>query len=181
MSGNTKPVQWLNQQEIGGFAFSHWYNNIYHNTWTARKKWIFSTTGAFLVITAPHWTRNATFGPKWTKMPIFNRIWPFWAKNPNFQGREQNFWNPHIGEPIRHLFYVKNNDRRGSNRQLGTKKCNFDPKNLIFGTKSQFVVLESWFFVRRAYHQYIRGYPEQIFQGSFSGDHPGFWPFSAVP
>ena len=68
------------------------------------------------------------FGPK---MPNFGR---FWAKNPNFKGRKQNFWYPYIGEPIRYLLRVKNIDRQGSNGPLGTKSA-----ILIFGIKSHFL------------------------------------------
>ena len=61
-------------------------------------------------------------------MQIFRAKWKniICDKNPNFQGRKQNFWYPHIGESIRNLFCVKNIDRRGSNGLLGTKKCIFD-------------------------------------------------------
>ena len=58
------------------------------------------------------------FRPKWKNIIC--------DKNPNFQGRKQNFRYPHIGESIRHLFCVKNIDRRGSDGLLGTKKYIFD-------------------------------------------------------
>ena len=41
------------------------------------------------------------------------------------------------------------------------KKCNFDPKILIFGTKSQFFVWKLRLFVKTAYHRYARGYPQK--------------------
>ena len=37
------------------------------------------------------------------------------------------------------------------------KKVHFNPKSLIFATKRQFLVLESRFLVKRAYHQYTPG------------------------
>ena len=45
---------------------------------------------------------------KWPQRPIFAR---FWAKNPLWGGRSKIY--PHIGEPIRHLFCVKNSKRQG--------------------------------------------------------------------
>ena len=53
--------------------------------------------------------------------------------------RRQNFWYPHFGEPIRHLFRVINIDRRGSRGPLRTKKCNFDPKCCYLGPKVIFL------------------------------------------
>ena len=51
-----------------------------------------------------------------------------------FLGTKNNFWNPHIGEPIRHLFR-KNIDRRGRQGQ----KCQIlTPKILTLGAKSIF-------------------------------------------
>ena len=50
-------------------------------------------------------------------------------------GMEQNFWYPHIREPMRHLFRVENIHRCSSDWPLGTKMCNF---NQIFGAKIHF-------------------------------------------
>ena len=44
------------------------------------------------------------------------------------------------------LFRVKNIDRQGSNEPQGTKKGNFDPNFLIFGTKSHFFCFGSAIF-----------------------------------
>jgi len=44
---------------------------------------------------------------------------------------------------MRLLFRVKNIDQFGSNWPLGTKMCNFDPKNWIFGAKNN--ILETRF------------------------------------
>ena len=57
---------------------------------------------------------------------------------------------------MRLLFHVENTDRCGSN-WLETKMYNFDPKIWIFWAKSQFL-MEIAIFVKRAYHQYARGY-----------------------
>ena len=71
-----------------------------------------------------------------------------------------------IGEPIRYLLRVKDIDWQGSNGPLGTKKCNFD-----IWDKKRFFVLESGFFVKRAYHQYNwvspqkNIHPEKNFRG----------------
>ena len=51
----------------------------------------------------------------------------------------QNFWYPHIGEPIRHLFRVKNIDRRDSNGPLG-KNVQFSPQNFYIWDKKSIVL-----------------------------------------
>ena len=88
-------------------------------------------------------------GPNGPKRPIFDpkcqflaKLRHFWAKNPIVWGREKIFWHPHIGEPMRHLFCVKNIDQCSSNWPLVTKMCNFDLKIWVFGAQSQFFVLE---------------------------------------
>ena len=73
------------------------------------------------------WAREAAIWPKMTKMPILTS---FWAQNPIFFGRKQNFFNPYIGEPIRHLFCVEKIDLQGPNGPLGTKICKM-AKNFI--------------------------------------------------
>ena len=42
---------------------------------------------------------------------------------------------------MRHFFFVENNDPSGANWLLGTKICFFDLKIWVFGSKSQFFVL----------------------------------------
>ena len=81
------------------------------------------------------------FGRAWDQMGQKCR---YLAKFDCFWGEiKQNFWYPHIREPMRHLFRVENIDRRGSNRSPGTKMCNLDPTLWIFGAKSQFFVWQS--------------------------------------
>ena len=69
-------------------------------------------------------TKNANFG---TYLAIF-------GLEIQFLGGWTN-WYPHIGEPMRHLFFIENIDWRGSNWSLGTKMCNFDQNIGIFGTE----------------------------------------------
>ena len=83
---------------------------------------------------AVFWPNLIVFGPK------INILW-----------EEAKLLVPSYGEPIKYLFRPKNFDRLGSN---------FDLKILIFGTKSQLFVLESRFFIKRAYHQYTQDYPD---------------------
>ena len=67
---------------------------------------------------------NASFGPN---LAVF-------GLKIQFLGGWTN-WYPHIGEPMRHLFFIENIDWRGSNWSLGTKMCNFDQNIGIFGTE----------------------------------------------
>ena len=61
-----------------------------------------------------------------------------WVKYPYSLGRKNNFWYPHIGKPIRHLFRVESIDRQGRQDQ----KCQIlTPKILILGAKSIFLGL----------------------------------------
>ena len=83
---------------------------------------------------AVFWPNLIVFGPK------INILW-----------EEAKLLVPSYGEPIKHLFRVKNIDRLGSN---------FDHKILIFGTKSQIFVLELQFFIKRAHQQYTQDYPD---------------------
>ena len=127
--------------------------------------------------------KNASFGPN---------LVVFGPKIQFFGGREKNFWYPHIGNPMRHLFCVENIDRGGSNWPLGAKMCFFYPKIWIFGAKSRIFGIVIAIFVNGANNHYTQGYnfplgttPQKNFcfraRGHFLGLTPVFGRFGPFP
>ena len=84
---------------------------------------------------ASQWTRKAYLWPKMTKNANF------WPKILILKGGSKTVGTLISGNLLYAcLFRVKNIDRQGSNEPQGTKKGNFDPNFLIFGTKIFFVL-----------------------------------------
>ena len=84
-------------------------------------------------------------------------------QNQKIYGTKQKVWYPHIGEPIRHLFRLKNIDRRGSNGLLGTKKCNIDPKILIIWDQKSIFCLGAAIFRQKNISPINSGVPRKKF------------------
>ena len=75
----------------------------------------------------------------------------------------------------------ENIDWRGSNGSLETKKCNFDPKILIFGTKSKSLFWNRDFWSKRHTKNTPGPSPKKISTPNFPGLIPDFGHFGPLP
>ena len=75
---------------------------------------------------------------------------------------------------MRHVFRVEDIDRCGSNWQLGTKMCNFDPKVWIFGKRLIFILEKGTFFFAQL--SVVARTWLELTGGFFWGPKSLFWP-----
>ena len=73
------------------------------------------------------------FGPKWPKMHILDKIWPFWAKNSYLTGGSKSFGTHVTEKPPRHLVCIVFWSATGPN----------GPEMPIFGKMPNLVIFRS--------------------------------------